>query len=74
MGRAIFVCAFIVVALSAAVFGVVNTLTPTSPTHPCLVTGKDHSYQVTSRGGSRSVYRVYTKDCGTFEVQDSPSI
>lgn len=58
-----------VAAVAVAVFGadIANTFTPTSPASSCIVTGKDHAY--TSEGSSR--YRVYTSNCGVFEVQDS---
>jgi len=61
-GIAIAAVAAVALSLSA-----LNTFTDTSPKTSCTVTGKDHSY--TSKGASK--YRVYTSNCGVFEVQDS---
>ena len=59
-----------VVILGIVGFNAWNTFTPANPDHACAVTDKDHSYSH-SKNSTKSVYRVYTKDCGVFEVQDS---
>ena len=40
-------------------------------TKTCTISGKDRTTVYTGKGNSHSQMRVYTEDCGSFEVSDS---
>ena len=62
--------AFVLLFVGAIVFGVVNATHMEDHTN-CVVNDKDRTTKTDSNGNSSSDARIYTDNCGVFQVADS---